>query len=77
MNLSLNYLSDQFVFWNLKKITQGYLQLTDTEGKEYFFGDKKSSLKAQVRINKPGFSLKLLKNGSSGLYRTKRNDFFP
>ena len=55
MNLSLNYLSDQFVFWNLKKITQGYLQLTDSEGKEYFFGDKKSSLKAQVRINKPGF----------------------
>ena len=38
MNLSLNYLSDQFVFWNLKKITQGYLQLTDSEGKEYFFG---------------------------------------
>ena len=67
MNLGLNYLSDQFVFGNLKQITKGYLQLTDSEGKEYFFGDNKSSLKAQVRINNPGFSLKLLKNGSSGL----------
>ncbi len=76
MNLSLNYLSDQFVFWNLKKITKGYLQLTDTEGKEYFFGDTKSSLKAQVRINNPGFSLKLLKNGSSGLGESYiKNDF--
>ena len=24
MNLGLNHLSDQFVFWNLKKITKGY-----------------------------------------------------
>ena len=67
MNLSLNHLSDQFVFWNLKKITKGYLQLTDSKGKEYFFGDNKSSLKAQVRINNPGFSLKLLMNGGSSL----------
>ena len=76
MNLGLNYLSDQFVFWNLKKITKGYLQLTDSEGKEYFFGDNKSSLKAQVKINNPGFSLKLLKNGSSGLGESYiKNDF--
>jgi len=76
MNLGLNYLSDQFVFWNLKKITKGYLQLTDSGGKEYFFGDNKSSLKAQVRINNPDFSLKLLKNGSSGLGESYiENDF--
>ena len=37
MNLGLNYISDQFVFWNLKKITKGYLQLIDSRGKEYFF----------------------------------------
>ena len=60
MKLGLNYLSDLFIFWNLKKITKGYLQLTDSGGKEYFFGDNKSSLKAQVRINNPDFSLKLL-----------------
>ena len=67
MNLSLNYLSDQFVFWNLKKITKGYLQLIDSRGKEYFFGDYKSSLRTKVKINDPGFSLRLLKKGSSGL----------
>ena len=76
MNLSLNYLSDQFLFWNLKKITKGYLQLTDSKGKEYFFGDNKSSLKAQVRINNSCFSFKLLKNGSSGLGESYiKNDF--
>ena len=76
MNLGLNYLSDQFIFWNLKKITKGYLQLTDSEGKEYFFGDNKSSLKVKIRINNPDFSLKLLKNGSSGLGESYiKNDF--
>ena len=76
MKLGLNYICDQFVFWNLKKITKGYLRLTDSEGKEYFFGDNKSYLKAQVRINNPGFSLKLLKNGSSGLGESYiKNDF--
>ena len=67
MNFGLNYLSDQFVFWNLRKITEGYLQLIDSRGNEYFFGDKKSSLKAKLKINNPSFSLKLLRKGSSGL----------
>ena len=67
MNLGLNYLSDQFVFWNLKKITKGHLQLIDSRGKEHFFGDYKSSLRTKVKINDPGFSLRLLKKGSSGL----------
>ena len=67
MNLGINYLSDQFVFWNLKKITKGYLQLIDSRGKEYFFGDYKSSLRTKVKINDPGFLLRLLKKGSSGL----------
>ena len=76
MNLSLNNLSDQFVFWNLKKITKGYLLLTDSEGKEYFFGDNKSSLKAQVKINNPGLALKLLKNGSSSLGESYIKNYF-
>ena len=67
MNLGLNYFSDQFIFWNLKKITRGYLQLIDSRGNEYFFGDSKSSLKANIKINDAGFSLKLLRKGSSGL----------
>jgi len=67
MNFGLNYLSDLFVFWNLKKITEGYLQLIDSRGNEYFFGDRGSSLKAKLKINNPSFSLKLLMKGSSGL----------
>jgi len=76
MNLNLNYLSDQFIFWNLKKITYGYLQLIDSRGKEYFFGDSKSFLKAKVKINDPSFSLKLLRDGSSGLAESYINNAF-
>ena len=76
MNLGLNYISDQFVFWNLKKITKGYLQLIDSRGKEYFFGDNYSSLKAKVKINDPSFSLQLLKKGSCGLAESYiKNEF--
>ena len=76
MNLGLNYLSDKFVFWNLKKITKGYLQLIDSRGKEYSFGDSKSSLRTKVKINDPGFSLRLLKKGSSGLAESYiKNEF--
>ena len=76
MNLSLNYLSDQYIFWNLKKITYGYLQLTDSRGNEHFFGDNKSYLKAKVKINDPSFSLKLLRKGSSGLAESYINNAF-
>ena len=48
MNLNLNYLADLFVFSNLKKISNGYLYLLDSNGNEHFFGDSKSSLKAKV-----------------------------
>ena len=76
MNLGLNYISDKFVFWNLQKITKGYLQLIDSRGKEYFFGDTDSSLKAKVKINDPGFSLQLLKKGSIGLAESYiKNEF--
>ena len=29
MNMILNYISDAFVFWNLKKIYNGHLDLID------------------------------------------------
>ena len=34
----LNNLADQFVFYNLKNIHYGYLQVVDSKNKEYFFG---------------------------------------
>ncbi len=76
MDLTLNNLADQFIFYNLKRIKHGYLQLTDCKGKEYFFGDKKSNLKAKLKINSPNFSLKLLKKGSSGLGESYINNEF-
>ena len=76
MNLSLNYLSDQFVFWNLKNISYGYLDLVDSNGIKYFFGNKDSSLKAQIKINNPDFTSKLLRKGSTGLGESYINNEF-
>ena len=49
MNKILNYAADQFVFFNLKKISNGYLNLVDCNGKEYSFGDNRSLLKAKIK----------------------------
>ena len=76
MNLSLYNLSDKFVFRKLKKIKNGYLQLADSKGDEYFFGDSKSDLRTHVKINDPSFSFKLLRKGSSGLAESYiKNEF--
>ncbi len=76
MNKSLNYLADHFVFNNLKKIKNGYLELTDSRGIKYNFGNKNSSLKAQIIINDPSFTYKLLTKGSSGLGESYINNEF-
>jgi len=67
MNLNANNLSDQFVFWNLKKINYGYLELTDSKGFNYFFGNKESALKAKIKIKDPSFTSKILRKGSAAL----------
>jgi len=76
MNLSLDYLADQFVFWNLNKISYGYLELIDSNGREYFFGNKESSLKAKIKINDPSFMAKLLRKGSAGVGESYINNEF-
>ena len=76
MNLSTNYLADQFIFWNLKKIKEGYLELIDSRNQKYFFGNEKNSLRTKVKINDPAFSLKLLSKGSSGLGESYINNEF-
>ena len=67
MNKILNRISDFFVFWNLKKISNGYLNLIDSKGKIHFFGDSKSLLRAEIKINDPSFCYKILRKGSAGL----------
>ena len=74
--MNFNYLADQFVFRNLKKISYGYLELTDSSDKKHFFGNKDSLLKAQIKINDPSFTLKILRNGSSGLGESYINNEF-
>jgi len=76
MKTSFNYIADQFVFRNLKKIKYGYLELIDSKGIKYNFGNKNSSLKAQIIINDPSFTSKLLTNGSSGLGESYINNEF-
>ena len=67
MSKILSYFFDQFIFMNLKKISYGHLTLIDSRGKEHFFGNKKSFLKAKIKINDPNFCYKILRRGSAGL----------
>ena len=76
MNNIWNYISDQFVFLNLKKISHGYLNLVDAQGKEYSFGDNRSFLKARLKINNPSFCFNILRKGSSGLGESYINGEF-
>ena len=76
MNKILNYISDFIVFWNLKKISNGYLNIIDSKGKNYFFGDSKSPLSAKIKINDPNFCYKILRRGSSGLGESYINGEF-
>ena len=76
MNTSLDYLADQFVFWNLKKISYGYLELIDYKGTKHFFGNKESPLKANIKINCSDFTSKLLRKGSTGLGESYINNEF-
>ena len=69
MNLNLNNFADQFLFWNLKKISHGYLELIDSKNIKYSFGNEASILRAKVKINNSNFSLGLLRKGSSGSRR--------
>ncbi len=65
--MTLNKASDNFVFKFLKYIKHGHLKLTNFNGQVFYFGDDKEDLKAEIKINKPGFTISIVKNGSVGL----------
>ena len=65
--MTLNKVSDNFVFKFLKYIKHGYLKLTNFNGQVFYFGNIKEDLKAEIKINKPGFTISIIKNGSVGL----------
>ena len=72
----LNYIAHSFAFWNLRKISNGYLNLTDPAGRKYIFGDPNSSLRAKIKINDPSFFYKILRKGSAGLGESYINEEF-
>ena len=74
--MNIQSISDNFVFGTLKFISYGSLNIINFDGKEYLFGDKNSNLKAHLKINKPGITFKIIKNGSVGLAEAyMRGDF--
>ena len=50
MNLNFNRLSDKFIFWNLKKISYGHLELIDSNGNLHCFGKSTSPLKVKLKL---------------------------
>ncbi len=74
--MSLNNISDQIMFGVLKKIKYGVIYLTNFDNKKYIFGSENEILKAEIKINKPGFSLNIINKGSIGLAEAyMRGDF--
>ncbi len=74
--MNLNKLSDKIVFNSLKFIKHGNLKITNHDGKEYTFGNSNERLIADLRINKPGLTFKIIKNGSVGLAEAYMDNYF-
>ena len=74
--MNLNKLSDKIVFNSLKFIKHGNLKITNHDGKEYTFGKSNERLNADLKINKPGLTFKIIKNGSVGLAEAYMDNYF-
>ena len=74
--MNLNKLSDKIVFNSLKFIKHGNLKITNHDGKEYTFGNSNERLNADLKINKPGLTFKIIKNGSVGLAEAYMDNYF-
>ena len=74
--MNLNKLSDKIVFNSLKFIKHGNLKIINHDGKEYTFGNGNEKLNADLKINKPGLTFKIIKNGSVGLAEAYMDNYF-
>ncbi len=75
--MSFIKISEKFVFNKLKNISQGNLKLINYDGKVYHFGDLKSRLSADIKINNPKFYLNVVLGGSSALGEAHmKKDFY-
>ena len=69
-------LSDQIMFKTLKNISFGVIYLTNFDNRKYILGSTDHKLKANIKINKPGFSFNIISKGSIGLAESyMRGDF--
>ena len=74
--MNLNKLSDKIVFNSLKFIKHGNLKITNHDGKEYTFGNRNEKLNVDLKINKPGLTFKIIKNGSVGPAEAYMDNYF-
>ena len=64
--MNLNTISDKIVFKSLEFIKHGYIRLINYDNKHYNFGNPKEELKVNLKINKPGLTYQIIKNGENG-----------
>ena len=74
--MNLNKFSDKIVFSSLKYIKHGKLKIINHDGEVYNFGNDNEKLHAHLKINKPGLTLKIIKNGSIGLAEAYMDNCF-
>ena len=74
--MNLNKFSDKIVFSSLKYIKHGKLKIINHDGEVYNFGNDNEKLHANLKINKPGLTLKIIKNGSIGLAEAYMDNCF-
>ena len=74
--MNLYNFTDKIVFRILQDIDSGYLEITNFDGEITKFGNPDESLKANIRIKKPNFTLNLIKGGSIGFAESYMREEF-
>ena len=74
--MNLYKISDKIVFNTLNNISFGFLEITNHNSEVFRFGNPNDSLKANLVIKNPNFTLNLIRGGSVGFAESyMRNEF--
>jgi len=74
--MNLYKVSDKIVFNTLNNISFGFLEITNYNGEVFRFGNPNDTLKANIVIKNPNFTLNLIRGGSVGFAESyMRNEF--
>ena len=75
--MSLLKISEKFVLKKLKNISEGNLKLINYDRKVFHFGDLKSKLSTDIKVNNPRFYFNVVMGGGSALGEAyMREDFY-